>query len=71
MAEKNENNMEHHEHWGRTSSLPDLDLKKGLLTVDAGLSADQVVAQMDEQEARHILRKIDYRLIPLLGVLYL
>lgn len=43
----------------------------GLRTVDAGLSADQVLAQLEEQNGRRILRKIDLRLIPLLSFLYL
>lgn len=52
---------------------PDIEGKdsKELKTVDGGLSGDDVVLQYDKQEARRILRKIDYRLIPLLGVLYL
>jgi hypothetical protein len=52
---------------------PDIEGKdsKELKTVDAGLSADDVVLQFDKKEARRILRKIDYRLVPLLGVLYL
>lgn len=56
----------------RSESIPPLDEKgEGLRTVDAGLSADQVVADYDEAETRRIMRKIDYRLIPLLAVLYL
>lgn len=55
----------------RSESPPPLDEKEGLRTVDAGLSADQVVAEYDEAETRRIMRKIDYRLIPLLAVLYL
>ncbi|OQU98762.1 hypothetical protein CLAIMM_04495 isoform 3 [Cladophialophora immunda] len=43
----------------------------GLRTVDAGYDADQVEPQYDQKEVQRILRKVDYRLIPLLGVLYL
>lgn len=52
---------------------PDIEGKdsKELKVVDAGMSSDDVVLQYDKQEARRILRKIDFRLVPLLGVLYL
>ena len=53
------------------SESPHFDEKGDLQTVDAGLSADQVVAEYDEKETQRIMRKIDYRLIPLLAVLYL
>lgn len=55
----------------RSESPSPLDEKEGLRTVDAGLSVDQVVVEYDEAETRRIMRKIDYRLIPLLAVLYL
>lgn len=55
---------------GLRSSL-DVEVKEGLRTVDAGLSADQVLAQMEEKESGRILRKIDMRLVPLLSLLYL
>lgn len=42
-----------------------------LRTVDAGYDPDQVDVQYDPKEVRRILRKVDYRLIPLLAVLYL
>lgn len=42
-----------------------------LRTVDAGYDPDQVDAAYDPKEVRRILRKVDYRLIPLLAVLYL
>ena len=47
------------------------DEKTGLRTVDQGLSADQVVVEYDQAETRRIMRKIDWRLIPLLSLLYL
>ena len=50
---------------------PDPLEKEGLRTVDAGLDAAQVYAEADPAETRRILRKIDYRLIPLLTLLYL
>ena len=75
MAEKNERvtQSQHgdEEQQARSQSFPDLDLKKDLVTVDAGFSADQVVAQMDEREATRIIRKLDYRIVPLLSLLYL
>lgn len=50
---------------------PDIEEKEDLRTVDAGVSADQAQLRFDKMEARRILRKIDYRLIPLLTILYL
>ncbi|KAL1899916.1 hypothetical protein Sste5346_002782 [Sporothrix stenoceras] len=43
----------------------------GLRTVDAGLEADQVVLAMDKEREARILRKVDWRLVPLLSFLYL
>ncbi len=48
-----------------------LEGKDVLRTVDAGFSPDQVVAEVSEAEGRRVLRKVDYRLIPLLSFLYL
>jgi hypothetical protein len=50
---------------------PQSEGKVGLRTVDEGFSPDQVVAEIDEAKGRRILRKVDYRLIPLLSFLYL
>lgn len=52
---------------------PDVESKgsKELKTGDNGLSSDEVVIEHDKKETRRILRKIDYRLVPLLGILYL
>ncbi|KAJ9632925.1 hypothetical protein H2204_007493 [Knufia peltigerae] len=43
----------------------------GLRTVDAGLSPDEVIGEMSPAEEALAIRKIDYRLIPLLTLLYL
>ena len=43
----------------------------GLKTVEAGFAADQVVVEVDHKERTRILRKVDYRLIPILAILYL
>jgi hypothetical protein len=43
----------------------------GLKTVEVGFAADEVLVDLDEKEKTRILRKIDYRLVPILGVLYL
>lgn len=76
MAEKHE--KEEHREYGSeerqagiqsTDSSPGVDVKSDLRTVDAGISTDQIV--VDEQESKRILRKVDYRLIPLLSLLYL
>lgn len=51
-------------------STPEIE-SKGLSPAGGGLPSDEVVLQYDKHEARRILRKIDYRLVPLLGLLYL
>ena len=51
--------------------VPQVNGTVGLRTVDEGYSADQVVAEIDKAEGRRILRKVDFRLIPLLSFLYL
>lgn len=43
----------------------------GLRTVELGLDASQVVSDVDKAEEARILRKIDWRLVPLLSFLYL
>ena len=42
---------------------------RDLATIDAGYS--HVIADLPPAEGRRALRKIDYRLVPLLAVLYL
>jgi hypothetical protein len=70
MSEKGATTHASLEH--RTGSdVVSFDEKDKLRTLDAGLTPDQVVVEYDEAETRRILRKIDYRLIPLLSVLYL
>ena len=49
---------------------PDLEAKE-LREVEHTGRSDDVLAEFDKKEARRVLRKIDYRLVPLLGVLYL
>ncbi len=64
----------HHDNkeGGRPSAL-ELESLGGLRTVEVGLSAEQVIKneEFDRKERTRILRKIDYRLVPLLGVIYL
>jgi hypothetical protein len=55
---------------------PELDLAPGedaagLQTVELGLTASQVVTTIDKEREAQILRKIDWRLVPLLSFLYL
>lgn len=46
------------------------DISKGeLATLDAGYS--HVIAELPAIEGKRALRKVDYRLVPLLAVLYL
>lgn len=50
----------------------DIDLEsKGLEVMLADDSVHDEVVDFDKKETRRIMRKIDYRLVPLLGVLYL
>lgn len=42
-----------------------------LVTVEKGYERDQLHGDLTPEEAHRALRKCDYRLIPLLGVLYL
>jgi hypothetical protein len=78
MAEKADSNEHFEDRKGsdeekQTGVQPTTEFegKVGLRTVDEGFSPDQVVAEVDEAEGRRILRKVDFRLIPLLSFLYL
>jgi hypothetical protein len=76
-AEKNDSNEQLEDRNGseekQTGITPaaEVEGKEGLRTVDAGYSADQVVTEFSELEQRRIMRKVDFRLVPLLSVLYL
>lgn len=59
------------EHHIGTQHSSELDAKEGLRTLDAGLPVDQVVTELDAKAAQRAIRKVDYRLIPLLSFLYL
>lgn len=73
MAEKQDaENVEYGASEKEMGLATDADGKDGALrTVDAGYSAEQVVSAFSQKDSRRIMRKIDYRLIPLLGLLYL
>jgi hypothetical protein len=78
MAEKADSNEHLEDRKGSNEEkqtgvqpVPEFEGKTGLRTVDEGFSPDQVVAEVDEAEGRRILRKVDFRLIPLLSFLYL
>lgn len=43
----------------------------GLATLDAGYSESDVIVDLPPAEGLRALRKVDYRLVPLLAVLYL
>jgi hypothetical protein len=43
----------------------------GLMTVDQGIDEHEVVSELPLSEQKRILRKVDWRLIPLLTFLYL
>lgn len=61
----------HHRKW----SIQDAEANAlgGLRTVEVGLDADAVkdTVELDAAEQKRILRKVDWRLIPLLTFLYL
>ena len=42
-----------------------------LHTVDHGFDASSVIISLPAEEEKRILRKIDYRLVPVLSILYL
>jgi hypothetical protein len=78
MAEKTDSNEHVEDRKGSDEEkktgvqpAPGFEGKIGLRTMDEGFSPDQVVAEVDEAEGRRILRKVDFRLIPLLSFLYL
>jgi hypothetical protein len=45
--------------------------KGELATLDAGYSESDVIVDLPPAEGRRALRKVDYRLVPLLAILYL
>lgn len=51
----------------------DFEAQKNLRTVEAGLDPEEVdaITNVDPKEEARILRKIDFRLVPLLSLLYL
>lgn len=67
--------IEHGDQTRRSSTRASIDFEaqKSLRTVEAGLSPQEVAAvtEVDPKEESRILRKIDYRLVPLLALLYL
>lgn len=74
MAEKSEHKELEHASEEKQIGIPfspDFEDNDGLRTVDAGLPTNQILAQIEEQDSRRILRKIDLRLVPLLSFLYL
>ena len=52
-----------------TGTLKDESSGEELVTVEKGYT--DVVADLPSEEARRILKKVDYRLVPLLSLLYL
>ena len=46
-------------------------VKNELATLDAGYTESDVIADLPPAEGLRALRKVDYRLVPLLAVLYL
>ena len=68
MAEKNDSNEQLEER-----NVSDEEKQTGIKSTrdDAEVEANQVVAEFSEEEGRAIIRKVDYRLVPLLSILYL
>lgn len=67
--------IEAHGHHARKWSIQDAEANAlgGLRTVEVGLKAEDVkdTVELDAAEQARILRKVDWRLIPLLTFLYL
>lgn len=55
----------------KVHTLEEVEAVSGLKTVEVGFAADEVLVELDEKEKTRILRKVDYRLVPLLALLYL
>jgi hypothetical protein len=68
MAEKNESNEQLEERNGS-----DEEKQTGIKSTGdaAEAEANQVLAEFTEEEGRAIIRKVDFRLVPLLSILYL
>lgn len=54
---------------GHRKSYDPEPIKSELRTVDGGF--EQVYEEADPKEVQRVLRKVDYRLVPLLALLYL
>lgn len=68
MAEKNDSNEQLEER-----NVSEEEKQTGIKpTTDAAeVEANQVLTEFTEEEGRAIIRKVDYRLVPLLSILYL
>jgi hypothetical protein len=55
----------------RASFTEDTEKDVAVDAVDAGFATDDADVAFDEHETKRILRKVDFRLIPFLSVLYL
>jgi hypothetical protein len=68
MAEKNDSNEQLEER-----NVSEEEKQTGIKpTTDAAeAEAHQVLTEFTEEEGRAIIRKVDYRLVPLLSLLYL
>jgi hypothetical protein len=68
MAEKNDSNEQLEERNGSNE-----EKQTGVKPIGdaAELEANQVLTEFTEEEARTIIRKVDFRLVPLLSILYL
>lgn len=57
---------------GTASKETDLPAERSeLATLDAGYTESDIIADLPPAEGLRALRKVDYRLVPLLAVLYL
>lgn len=60
-----------HDHISNTNKSDESYGGEELITVEEGYDREQLHGDLTPEEAHRALRKCDYRLIPLLGVLYL
>lgn len=64
---------DHNQHRRWSARDAEVEALGGLRTVEIGLDADQIrdTVELDAAEQKRILRKVDWRLVPLLTFLYL
>ena len=55
----------------RTEPAADLDMKRDSVDLKEAEESENVMTQVDKAETRRILRKVDFRLLPVMVILYI